>query len=163
MKRIICLAVFSLAPGLALAQEASGCDKFKWPVEREQAALAQAHAVVETGGALAVGTPVIAHLGAIGATKFASPPERQPAPDTFAAALTFSPSAGVYTVSLSAPGWIDLLQDGAPIKPLAFSGVRDCPNIRKVLKYQFEAKPTTIQVSNAKEASIAIVVLPDAR
>jgi hypothetical protein len=163
MKHIIWLAAFALAPGLALAQEASGCDQFKWLVDRERTTLAQARLAVETGGALEVGTPVIAHLAAIGAIRFESPPERAPAEESFGAILKLKPAAGVYTIALSAPGWIDVLQDGSPIKPLAFSGVRDCAGIRKVLKYELEAKPTTLQLSNARDASVALVILPATR
>ncbi|MCW2284543.1 hypothetical protein M2323_002430 [Rhodoblastus acidophilus] len=163
MKRNIWLAIFGFTPGLALAQEASGCGQFKWPVDRERTALAQARAMVETGGAVEVGTPVVAHLASVGAIRFDNPPERAPAEDSFGAILKLKPAAGVYTIALSAPGWIDVLQDGAPIKPAAFSGVRDCAGIRKILKYELDAKPTIVQLSNARDASVAIVILPSTR
>lgn len=163
MKRIIWLAIFAVAPGLALAQEASGCDAFKWPVDQERAALAQARDVVETGGTLVVEKPVNAHLAAVGAIRFENPPERPPAEGSFGAILKFAPTAGVYTIALSAPGWIDVLQDGSRLKPLAFSGARDCAGIRKLLKYELEAKPTTIQLSNAKDNLVALVILPATR
>ena len=93
---------------------------------------------------------------------FAQAPERAPAPASYAAVLTLaSPAAGVYTVSLSAGAWIDVFQDGAALHPLAFSGARDCQNIRKTLKFQLAAQKTVIQISNSAAAEISIVVLPE--
>ena len=51
-------------------------------------------------------------------------------------AFKTAPKAGIYTVSLSAGGWIDLVQDGHSLKPKAFSGATDCDGIRKTMKYE---------------------------
>jgi hypothetical protein len=145
------------------AEEASGCDKFKWSIARQQAALASAgKATVADGGALSVGTALRVPLSPVEKIHFKQTPERAPAPATYAAVLTLAPpAAGVYTLSLSAGAWVDVFQDGAALHPLAFSGARDCPDIRKSLKFQFSAKPTVIQVSNAAAPEISLVVLPE--
>jgi len=70
------------------------------------------------------------------------------------------PNAGVYTVSLSAAAWIDVIQDGAILKPLAFSGAQDCPHIRKTLKYQLAPQGAVIQISNVAGSEISVVVMP---
>jgi len=162
MKAMALAAALALCSGAAIAQEASGCDKFKFPVDRERAALGEPdQSILENGGALEVGKPFQARLTASAAVRFETAPARASAPDSFGAVLKLpmAPAAGAYTISVSGPAWLDVLQDGAPIKPSAFSGVRDCPNIRKVLKYQLAAKPATIQISNAKQETLAIVVL----
>ena len=160
MKAMALAAALVFCSDAAIAQEASGCDKFKFAVDRERAALGEPDkSPLENGGALEVGKPFQARLTS--SARFETAPERPPAPGSFGAVLKLltAPAAGVYTISVSGPAWLDVLQDGAPVKPLAFSGVRDCPNIRKVLKYQLAAKPATIQISNAKEETLAIVVL----
>ena len=120
--------------------------------------------VLTNGGAQDVGKPFETRLASNDALQFEHAPERTPAPASYGAVLKLSstPVAGDYTVSLSAPAWLDVLKDGAPVRPSGFSGVKDCPNIRKVLKYQLSAKPTTIQISNVTDKSIAIVVLSGA-
>jgi hypothetical protein len=157
------LLLLALSQQPSRAEEPSGCDKFKWPIARQQAALAaEGKATVADGGALAVGTAARVSLAPVEKVHFAQAPERAPAPGTYAAVLTFAPSAAaVYTVSLSEGAWVDVFQDSAALRPLAFSGAKGCPNIHKSLKFQLAAQKTVIQVSNSAAAEISIVVLPE--
>jgi hypothetical protein len=147
------------------AEEPSGCDKFKWSIDREKAALTapdriklvsggELTALPSTGVTLALRTPADANLP--------SPPERAPKEGTFAgfANIKAAPKAGLYTVSLSAGGWVDLVQDGHFLKPKGFSDATDCDGIRKTMKYEISAKPLLLQVSGTKEDSISIAILP---
>ena len=147
------------------AEEPSGCDKFKWPIEHERAALTAPDRVK-----LASGTE-LASLPATGITlglrtpadaKLPTPPERAPKEGTFSGFTSFTaaPKAGIYTISLSAGGWVDVVQDGHFLKPKGFSGATDCDGIRKTMKYEIAAKPFVLQVSGAREDSISIAVLP---
>ena len=147
------------------AEEPSGCDKFKWPIERERAALAasdriklvsgdELNALPSTGMTIALRPPAEA--------KLPSPPERAPKQGTFAGFATFKspPKAGIYTVSLSAGGWADVMQGGHFLKPTAFSGATGCDGIRKTMKYQISASPFVLQISGAREDSVSIAILP---
>jgi hypothetical protein len=91
-----------------------------------------------------------------------TPPERAPKEGTFAGftSIKAAPKAGLYTISLSAGGWIDVVQDGHFLKPKAFSGATDCDGIRKTMKYELSASPLVLQVSGTKENSISIAILP---
>src|SRR6202030_765369 len=102
----------------------------------------------------ALRTPVDAKLPAT--------PERAPKEGTFAGFATFKspPKAGIYTISLSAGGWVDVIQDGHALKPKAFSGATDCDGIRKTMKYQISASPFVLQVSGIKDNSVSIAILP---
>ena len=71
-----------------------------------------------------------------------------------------APKAGVYTISLSAGAWVDVVQDGHFLKPRAFSGATDCDGIRKTMKYELSDKPFVLQISGTKDASISIAILP---
>jgi hypothetical protein len=94
--------------------------------------------------------------------KLPSPPERAPKEGTFAgfASLKNPPKAGIYTFSLSAGGWVDVMQDGHFLKPKAFSGATDCEGIRKTMKYELSASPLVLQISGAREDSVSIAILP---
>jgi hypothetical protein len=152
------------APAFA-AEEPSGCDKFKWPIEHERAALtapdraklvsgSEQPALPATGITLALVPPADAKLPV--------PPERAPKDGTFAGFTSFKtgPKAGFYTISLSAGAWIDVVQDGHFLKPKAFSGATDCDGIRKTMKYQLSASPFVMQVSGSKDNSISVAILP---
>ena len=94
--------------------------------------------------------------------KLPTPPERAPKDGTFAGFANFksAPKAGIYTISLSAGAWVDVVQDGHFLKPKAFSGATDCDGIRKTMKYEISASPFVLQISGARENSISIAILP---
>jgi len=160
----IALLLLSVARGWA-AEEPSGCDKFKWNIDRERAALMAAdRAKLRSGGELTAlpSSGVILSLVTPAAAKLPAPPERAPRDGTFAGFASFkvAPKAGIYTISLSAGGWVDVVQDGHFLKPKAFSGATDCNGIRKTVKYELSASPFVLQVSGSKDDSITIAILP---
>jgi hypothetical protein len=147
------------------AEEPSGCDKFKWPIERERAALTAPDRVkLPSGGELAAvpGTGVTLSLVAPAEAKLPTPPERAPREGTFAGFANFksAPKAGLYTISLSAGAWIDVIQDGHALKPKGFSGATDCDGIRKTMKYEISASPFVLEISGAKENALSVAILP---
>jgi hypothetical protein len=147
------------------AEEPSGCDKFKWNIDHERAALTAPDRVkLASGGELAAlpSTGMTLGLNAPTEAKLPTPPERAPKEGTFAGFTSFKnpPKAGIYTVSLSAGAWVDVVQDGHPLKPKAFSGATDCDGIRKTMKYEISASPFVLQISGTKENSISIAILP---
>jgi hypothetical protein len=158
---IVALTLLGSAP--VWAAEPSGCDKFKWPIDKERAALtAQDRAKIASGADLTVPVAVTLGLKTPADAKLPSPPEHKPKDGTFAGFTRFqkAPKAGTYTISLSAAAWIDVVQDGEILKPMEFSGATDCAGIRKTMKYDLAAGPFVIQVSGATENTISLAVLP---
>jgi hypothetical protein len=165
--RVIALLALALVgvSAAGAAEEPSGCDKFKWPIEHERAALAAPdHAKLASGSEQAAlpATGITLALVAPTDAKLPTPPERAPKDGTFAGFTSFktAPKAGLYTISLSAGAWLDVVQDGHFLKPKAFSGATDCDGIRKTMKYELSASPVVLQVSGAKDNSISIAILP---
>jgi hypothetical protein len=161
---VVTLLLLTAAPAWA-AEEPSGCDKFKWPIERERAALtAPDRAKLSSGNELAAlpSSGITLALVAPANAKLPTPPERAPKEGTFAGFTSFKtpPKAGLYTISLSAGGWVDVVQDGHFVKPKAFSGATDCDGIRKTMKYELSASPFVLQVSGTRENAISIAILP---
>jgi hypothetical protein len=163
-KLLLAVLMLAVAPVWA-AEEPSGCDKFKWPIDHERAVLtapdrvklnsgSDVAAMPSTGITLALITPADA--------KLPSPPERAPKDGTMAGFASFkgAPKAGIYTISLSTGAWVDVVQDGHFLKPKAFSGATDCDGIRKTMKYELAAQPFVLQVSGAKESAISVAILP---
>jgi hypothetical protein len=161
---LVALLLLGAAPAFA-AEEPSGCDKFKWPVDRERAALTAPDRAKLASGSEQAALPssaITLALVAPGEAKLPSPPERAPKDGTFAGFASFkaAPKAGLYTISLSAGAWVDVVQDGHFLKPVAFSGATDCDGIRKTMKYELSAQPFVLQISGAKENSVSIAILP---
>lgn len=161
---LITLLLLGVAPALA-AEEPSGCDKFKWPIDRERAALtAPDRARLNSGNefaSLPAGGFTLA-LVAPADAKLPTPPERAPKDGTFAGftSVKTAPKAGLYTISLSSGAWLDVVQDGHFLKPKAFSGATDCDGIRKTVKFELSASPLVLQISGARENSISVAILP---
>ena len=164
MRVLTFLAALSLSATSALAaEEPSGCDKFKWPIERERAALTAPERAKLASGSEQTALPSSAiTLGLVvpGEARLPTPPERAPKDGTFAGFTSIkAPKAGLYTISLSAGAWVDVVQDGHFLKPVAFSGATDCDGIRKTIKYELSGQPVVVQVSGAKENSLSIAIL----
>jgi len=161
---LLLVATFGF-PAFAQAAEPSGCDKFKWPMVHEQAALsAPPSTKLEAGGALALDAAAQLRLAPFAEAKLDMPPERAPkASPSYAGALKLDApaTAGTFKISMSQEGWIDVIQDGRFVKPVAFSGATDCAGLRKSVKFPLAAKPATIQFSNVKDAHIAVIVSPE--
>lgn len=158
---LLTLAASTGAP----AAEPSGCDKFKWDIARERAALTTTdRARLAPGAEIAAipATGIVLELRPAAEAKLPTAPERAPKDGTFAGLtrITAAPKAGVYTISLSAAAWIDVVQDGKVLKPIAFSGATDCDGIRKTMKYELGSQPFVLQVSGTPENTIAVAILP---
>jgi hypothetical protein len=165
MRSPLLIALLLLGANAYAAEEPSGCDKFKWGIERERAALTAPDRIkLASGDELSAlpSTAITLALRAPAEAKLPSPPERAPREGSFAGFASFKslPKAGIYTVSMSAGGWVDVVQDGRFLKPRAFSGATDCDGIRKIMKYEIGAGPFVLQVSGTKEDSISIAILP---
>jgi hypothetical protein len=157
------LVLLGAAPAFA-AEEPSGCDKFKWPIEHERAALTAPDRVkLASGAELAIpATGMTFALVAPVDAKLPTSPERAPKDGTFAGFASFKAPAktGLYTISLSAGAWIDVVQDGHHLKPKAFSGATDCDGIRKTMKYELSAAPFVLQISGARDNGLSVAILP---
>jgi hypothetical protein len=161
---LIALVFLGTAPAWA-AEEPSGCDKFKWNIDHERAALTAPDRVkLASGGEVATlpSTGMTLALRPPADAKLPTRPERAPREGTFAGFASFksAPKAGLYTISLSVGGWIDVVQDGHILKPKGFSGATDCDGIRKTMKYEIGASPFVLQISGIKEDSISVAILP---
>jgi hypothetical protein len=161
---LIALVFLGTAPAWA-AEEPSGCDKFKWNIDHARAALTAPDRVkLASGGEVAAlpSTGMTLALRQPADAKLPTPPERAPKEGTFAGFASFksAPKAGLYTISLSTGGWIDVVQDGHALKPKAFSGATDCDGIRKTMKYEIGASPFVLQISGTREDSISVAILP---
>src|ERR1700679_807783 len=96
---LIVLALLGTVPALA-AEEPSGCDKFKWNIDHERAALTAPDRVKLASGAELAALPstgIMLGLSAPADARLPSPPERAPKEGTFAVFATFKnpPKPGI--------------------------------------------------------------------
>ena len=167
MKYPLIILVACLAAAPCLAQEPVGCDKFKWPLDKERATLNGTDLPkVVSGDRVTFPIPfgTIVALVPFADAKLPTPPERVPkSPDSFAGFFQAPapPQAGSYRITLSAEGWIDVAQSGQMVKSAAFSGALGCEGIRKSVKFDLAAAPFTVELSGVKADEIKIVISKD--
>jgi hypothetical protein len=155
------LLVVSLA-STARAEDATGCDKFKWSVARERAWFAAGAKPVAAGGDVATEQGWAVALVPDEAAGFVAPPERAPKPGAFGGVLKIPalPKAGIYEITLSDEAWVDVVQSGASVKSSDFSGQKNCPGVRKSVRFSLAAGAATVQISNAVSATIQLAIAP---
>jgi hypothetical protein len=162
---ITLVAFLTAAP--AFAQEPVGCDKFKWPLDKERATLNGTDLPkVVSGDRVTFPIPfgTIVALEPFAEAKLPAAPEPTPkSPDTFAGFFQ-APApkqAGSYKITLSAEGWIDVAQSGNTVKSTAFSGALGCEGVRKSVKFDLATAPFTVELSGIKADSIKLAISSD--
>ena len=84
-------------------------------------------------------------------------------PSNFAGhfALAAPAKPGVYRLTMSSGAWVDVLDGGAYLHPIAFSGAKDCEGARKIVKFDLPAHPLALQFSGVPSERISVIVSPD--
>jgi hypothetical protein len=167
VKSFILVVVSCAIAGSAFAQEPVGCDKFKWPLDKERATLNGTDLPkIVSGDRVTFPIPfgTIVALVPFADAKLPTPPELAPkSPDTFAGFFQ-APApkqSGSYKITLSAEGWIDVTQSGNTVKSTAFSGAFGCEGVRKSVKFDLAAAPFTVELSGVKADTIKVVISRD--
>jgi hypothetical protein len=159
MRYLALIALLLATPALAQGPAPPGCDKFKWPIDKERALLASA-TPIENGATLSQQATTI-RLSADTA-KLPQPPTRQPKTGTYSGFLNVpAPKAGTYRIALSAGGWIDVFQNGKEVKSGNFTGAPGCDGIRKSVKFDLAATPYVIEITGVETDSVSVAITSD--
>lgn len=153
-----------LGSSLAWADDPTGCDKFKWSIDRERTALAASGLpALNSGKAASLPLTAIVGLQPLADAGMPKAPERVQKPDTFAGFLNVgSLTAGKYTVTVSDYAWVDVVQNGSYLKAADHSSIRGCDGVRKSMKFDLAAGDAVIQLSGVAGNAIKMAVLPAA-
>ncbi len=162
---VLFIAATLLAAAPAFAQEPVGCDKFKWPLDHERALLASPSQLA-SGAAMAqplAAAVTVALLPLANANLPVAPSRAPKSPDSYAGFVNAAalPKAGTYRVTLAAPAWIDVIQNGHALQSTAFSGAAGCAGLAKSVKFELSAAPFTVELSGTTAHAVSFVVTPD--
>src|SRR5260370_25293800 len=161
LKASIALAILVGIGGAARAED-NNCDQFKWSIARERALFAAGAKPAASGATIAPGEGYAITLAPTAAVAFSLPPERAPKPGGFGAALKLDAvdKPGPYQITLSDEAWLAVVQGRALMKSAGFSGQKDCPGVRKSVRFDLQAGPATIQISNAAGGALNLAIEP---
>ena len=164
MRGLLVVFVFSATAVPALAQEPPGCDKFKWPLDKERATLTGSDLPkLASGNRITWPLPfaTMITLVPIADAKLPVTPERGPKSDNTFAGFVEVPAptkAGIFKITLSSAGWIDVVQDGHPVKSIAATGATGCAGVRKSVKFELAATPFMVQFSGIEAKSVGLAI-----
>ncbi len=153
--------VLAALAALAAGPAAAACDDPAWDTAAVLASLAAAappadgkHQDRSAPGGLALTLAPVAEV------QFDIPPERAPRnPDPRGEVLHFTAGeAGTYRVALSARAWIDAVQDGKYLPPVAFVDFTDCADLHKIVAFDIGPGPFTLQLSDAVAPSLTMAL-----
>jgi hypothetical protein len=153
-----------LAPGPGFAQEPVGCDKFKWPLDKERATLTGTDLPkVASGDRISFSIPFATTVALVpfADAKLPAAPERAPKSASSFAGFLQVPApahAATYKITLSSEGWIDVIQNGGAVKSSAFSGATGCEGVRKSVKFPLAAQPFTVEFSGVPANAIGVAI-----
>ena len=148
----------------ALAQEPVGCDKFRWPLDKERATLTGTDLPkVASGSEVKWPLPFATMVALVPLVDAKLPiaPERSPkSQDTFGGSIQIAApaKAGTYKITLSSAGWIDVVQDGHRVRSTAATGAIGCEGVRKSVKFELAVSPFTVQLSGIETNTISLVI-----
>jgi hypothetical protein len=167
MTRIACLfALVLLLPAAAQAQEiapAPACDADAaapaiWSGWSQTEALS-ASVTDSNTSALKAGQAYALSLSPAAQVTLAS--GRPGKAGTFAGLLGFNVTqAGVYTIALDQPAWVDIVASGASLHPSGHAQAVACTSIHKTVDFQLAPGHYTVQISNAPQAALRLEVQP---
>jgi len=163
-KPLLVLFGLCVSAGPALAQEPAGCDKFKWPLDKERATLTGSDLPKLASGSRAQWPlPFAATVTLLPFAEVRLPiaPERAPkSNNTFAGFIEASAPAqkGTYKITLSSEGWIDVVQSGERLKSIAATGATGCDGVRKSVKFELAKAPFTVQLSGIEANSVGVAI-----
>jgi len=65
---------------------------------------------------------------------------------------------GLYQITLSDEAWIDVIQNGAALSAIDFTGAAGCPGLRKSVRFQLEAGGFVLQLSSASVNGMLVAI-----
>jgi hypothetical protein len=163
--------ILTLVAGLAgaslfAASALADCTGFKWPLDTELGWLAAGNDLMLKSGETLPAAPDKAIALTLQPAKSTTLPvapgvkEQAVGEDTFSGWFTVPAGVkpGLYQVSLSTNGWIDVVQNGALAPSKGFSGRQECKTIHKSVRFEVGPGPLTVQVSGAPSESVRVTL-----
>jgi hypothetical protein len=161
---VVALIVFGTS---ARGEDAPGCKALAWPLDPERAAFASEK--LESVGTGAARGPwkeqsFLLKLAPQETVGYAQPPgdRHPPKGKTFGGTVSFDAPAHAerYYVTLSSEGWIDIVQHDGTIKSDAHTSAKECPGVRKSVRFPVGEFPTVLQVRGTPADTIKIGIRP---
>jgi hypothetical protein len=148
---------------LGSIEAAAACEQSAWPLSLERNLLRQAVGVTLYAPVSLENVPehgFILRLQHSSVAEFALPPRQPTTADGFAGRGQFEAPIrpGTVQVTLSDEAWVDVVQEGRYVEPLAMIAPADCPGVARSIRFVLGAKPFVLQVSRSLRNAVGMVI-----
>lgn len=165
-RSIPALALGLLGATLCASSALADCSGFKWPLDTELGWLAASGDVALKSGDELADVPAKAISLKLQPAKSVTMPvtagvkPQAVSADAFSGWFTIPAGVkpGLYQVSLSSNGWIDIAQDGALVRSKGFTGRQECEAIHKSVRYEIGSGPVTVQITGAPVETVRLTI-----
>ena len=160
-----CVAFLWLSASVASAED-QACTGFSWPLDKEIGWMSAPESEsVQTGGKISA-LPAKAVTLTLKPSKaedlavVSGVKKQAVGTDSFSGWFTIEnvDKGGLYQISLSREGWIDVSQNGKLVDSTGFTGRRECTVLRKSVRYELAPGATLIQVVGAPADTIKVTI-----
>jgi len=167
LRAMTCSVALIVAPCASFADDQS-CIGFNWPVDTEVGWMSAADADTVQSGATIAAAPAKAVVLTLKPSKSETLPVMSGVKKQAVGGDSFSgwfkigniEKAGLYQVSLSRDGWIDVAQNGKLTDSTGFTGRRECAVLRKSVRYELATGETLIQIVGSPTETIKVTIKP---
>jgi hypothetical protein len=88
-------------------------------------------------------------------------PQGEGDPKSFGGMASFTVErAGTYSVGLSEPIWVDVVEDGKPAQSIRFGPGAACSGIRKAVTFDLAAGEHGLELSGSTVPDVAVLITP---
>lgn len=163
MKRAMPLLALVLAgcASAAAQPEQQACASVAEPWRNARAAVSARDAGGAAQARFAPGEAVRFSLHPDGEVAYLTLPQGAGEAESFGGLATFSvEQAGTYSVGLSAPSWVDVVQDGKPAEAVCFGPGPACSGVRKAVAFRLEPGVHVLEMSGNTTPDLAVLIVP---
>lgn len=151
-----------LLPGAATASELPEtpvCASVAEPWATPREALAGSDAAEAADAGFAVNEALRFALHPDGDVAYLTLPQGAGEAESFGGLASFSVDrAGVYSVGLSEPIWVDVVRDGKPVEAVHFGPAPACSGIRKAVAFELAAGRHVLELSGSTVPEVGVTI-----
>lgn len=164
--RALACSVLLLAGVASVRAEDQLCTGFNWPLDTEVAWMGASDGDAVKSGGTVTAVPSKAILLTLKPSNSETLPvvsgvkKQAVGGDSFSGWFKIGniEKAGLYQISMSRGGWINVAQGGKLVNSTGFTGRKECTILRKSVRYELAAGETLIQVVGAPAEDIKVTV-----
>lgn len=156
---VLCALLLAGCASASAQPEQQACANVAEPWRASRVASSARDAEEAAKVRFSVGEAVRLSLHPDGEVAYVTLPQGEGEPESFGGLASFTiEQAGIYSVGLSQPIWVDVARNGKPAEAIRFGPGPACSGIRKAVAFELRPGPHILELSGSTEREVGILV-----